>query len=1458
MTFEAWALERARRYLGVSGGGAQPEGVPAGGDDADAPAARKLALPVTDAEIDEASVAAVRDFPSSDAPGLLIVVIKELVASDSGDFLEATAKSEAAPVAAESAADAAGVSAAAGEEGLAVENETVAEPEGAAGTSEPAATETEAGEEVAPVSGPEDAEDEVGKGGAPDTQEQVAEADEDAANVLDETAVSEMREPSRTLPAHTEVSRLIAWQLPVGEVEADDWIAAVYFVKRVGIVDDAAPLDVQYHCGVLPMTSVLKLSQVISKAYLPAIHRASDESSGPLGQEVVSTLTKLSASLSSAVTSMKGNVSMDIPEIDFERGPALLKMDPHAMSVLKESLQAWTNTVRTMVEETKTRKPSSKSAMAEVEFWRSRYMSLDSVCERMHTSKQFGLARNAMKACLEEESTEFEHRFQELSKLHIEAKDNVKFLSTLERHLKMMGTAPLPDITESLPSLFNGLRMVWVLSRHYNTDERMSGLMQRIAEEISDRIVKEIDVPSLLSKNSPAQVASRLAVAKTLLLSWKSTYKKTREKIEKTGQEPEGESKDGLQDKSTRQVSDRWEFPEKVLFGRTDFIAGKLENLEHVAQTVCEQTEFFGPQLKKVIGDASAIDLMCERVSDMLTPFRNIAFDIFDNSSEQVNENKILWDGLIATFEAQVVAIDKATNVLIDASFAELRSTEGALQLLLHFKQIKSRQSISEVVSGKLGEILKQFTQEVAAVAKLWEKNKHAPIIPKNQPPVCGAIMWSRGLFFRIKKTILQFQSNGFLEDSEEGKLTIRKYIELGKALRNYENDQHAAWRDKSEQEAIELLKMPVLRIDPDGEVAVNFPAGLLELMREAKCLDKMGFSIGKTVLNIALREQQYIMLFNSLKHTIANYRRTLDELDPSLRELCSSKAASLKTSMSLGFTALNWVSLGSHDFIDKTNKEISTFVGFVRLIDKNASTIADIVKNIQSAKLVPSEAQLFGDEKEGLDLQHVFSRIENHRAEVVEGLLKQHEQINPLLCKIEEVAVDANTGRSPEMASYYRYFEKEVYKAIVMAVVAGMQDLSSLLGMVPRPDGAKVRPLIRISARATPTIVSSPTLAEVHKSVQKLLQGVVGGTSKSFVRWMAGTCIPCPPQQMPGQDETFIVSFYEDVEKHPQCVKMMMKILTSLPNTTARVEKSHMRFARFAKLWNDERQTFVERFVKSKARTPIEFDERLKRYANIVRDLCMYPNNHTVDFLRINYDQVLADITTEAVGWTNIYSKFLHEDATSKLNNVKEKITDIRQNLQETPSTMDEFKHLLQVIQNTREESLAIETIAMDVEERFSILRFYKIPVDDAELQSSRVLVSDWYKVVAEANERSYEVGKIKRQFAATTGIECEDFLKESEDFFNRISTEGPATVDLEMDAAFDLAASYSADLKALQTKKDGIVSAMKLFDLRYPIVVVLLILQPVSFALLSDVLTLVHAPAPFHSTSLLTPPRR
>ena len=74
----------------------------------------------------------------------------------------------------------------------------------------------------------------------------------------------------------------------------------------------------------------------------------------------------------------------------------------------------------------------------------------------------------------------FVYQVNELSKLYAEAKDNVKFLTTLERHFKHIRDGPLVQILDTLPSMMNALRMVWVISRHYKDDQRMEPLFQRI------------------------------------------------------------------------------------------------------------------------------------------------------------------------------------------------------------------------------------------------------------------------------------------------------------------------------------------------------------------------------------------------------------------------------------------------------------------------------------------------------------------------------------------------------------------------------------------------------------------------------------------------------------------------------------------------------------------------------------------------------------------------------------------------------------------------------------------------------------------------------------------------------------------------------------------------------------------------------------------------------------------
>lgn len=69
-----------------------------------------------------------------------------------------------------------------------------------------------------------------------------------------------------------------------------------------------------------------------------------------------------------------------------------------------------------------------------------------------------------------------------------QARDNLKFLATLERHFEVLAGGSLAAITDCLPALMGALRMVWIISRYYGDDETMGSLFRRIANQIGDRI----------------------------------------------------------------------------------------------------------------------------------------------------------------------------------------------------------------------------------------------------------------------------------------------------------------------------------------------------------------------------------------------------------------------------------------------------------------------------------------------------------------------------------------------------------------------------------------------------------------------------------------------------------------------------------------------------------------------------------------------------------------------------------------------------------------------------------------------------------------------------------------------------------------------------------------------------------------------------------------------------------
>ena len=207
----------------------------------------------------------------------------------------------------------------------------------------------------------------------------------------------------------------------------------------------------------------------------------------------------------------------------------------------------------------------------------------------------------------------FHHYFGELTKLYMEAKDNVKFLTTLERHFKHLTEGSFVTINDSMFAMLNGLKMVWVISRHYNTDERMSPLMENIAKTLVKRVREEVKLGEVFQMEF---VDARRLVqeAGDVLSRWSGEYFNVRKKIEDSGSDH------------------RWEFDRKLLFGETDYMADICANLVEIIDALDQFQKFLGPELKAVTGDSAGIDEVLKKVQSLTEPLKSLPYEdkIFD------------------------------------------------------------------------------------------------------------------------------------------------------------------------------------------------------------------------------------------------------------------------------------------------------------------------------------------------------------------------------------------------------------------------------------------------------------------------------------------------------------------------------------------------------------------------------------------------------------------------------------------------------------------------------------------------------------------------------------------------------------------------------------------------------------------------------------------------------------
>lgn len=82
-----------------------------------------------------------------------------------------------------------------------------------------------------------------------------------------------------------------------------------------------------------------------------------------------------------------------------------------------------------------------------------------------------------------------------------EAEDNLRFLNLLNEPCRKMETAQPKDIPKMLPEVLNSVRIIWELSKYYNSNERMKSLLTKISNLIIKRCRGKINKDDMLGNN---------------------------------------------------------------------------------------------------------------------------------------------------------------------------------------------------------------------------------------------------------------------------------------------------------------------------------------------------------------------------------------------------------------------------------------------------------------------------------------------------------------------------------------------------------------------------------------------------------------------------------------------------------------------------------------------------------------------------------------------------------------------------------------------------------------------------------------------------------------------------------------------------------------------------------------------------------------------------------------------
>ncbi|XP_062377845.1 dynein axonemal heavy chain 5 [Sardina pilchardus] len=1212
----------------------------------------------------------------------------------------------------------------------------------------------------------------------------------------------------------------------------------LFFLRSTEKAITTASVSQEVNFGMLDCTEgnlLHSLENLFSRVMLPALKCQEDWGAIKEGlrsvhiQDFLSSVDRFVCSLSSARLNMEGRFQLE--EVD--SAPNLNNLlDPAdytaaaSNSELVERVEAvlvcWARQIELVLAESEQMRKEADDIgpAAELEYWKSRMTTFNSLLDeikRPQVKKVLGLLQVAKSKMLK--------RWKELdgniTVVANEAKDNVKYLYTLEKFFRPLGTCTPSSMLEHIPHLMNSIRMIHNVSHYYNTSEHMTSLFVKVTNQmvttskayLCQGVAKlwDLDRGELLRR-----------VGECLLLNqeYQLCFQRVREKLREN---PEHK---------------QFEFSENYIFGKFDTFCKRLDKVADVARTLEELSSL---QHIRVEGT----EKIYVRYQTIVTSIKSKTYNVLDH-------RKLEFDGDYAEFKLQIQGLLRSLQALLDAWFLRNLSAERMLGLLAKFETGLGKQLD---LTEKYMFVLQRYGHELEQVRKLYQKQRDNPPIARNMPTIAGKILWSRQLFRKIELPMTLLKDKLDILKAPEMRPVIRAYNQMAAVLLEYELLYHRGWAQAVEMGQHGLNATLLIRHPETKEIFVNLDPVVLEVLQEAKCMSKMGFSVPKALLSMCTREAQLKAQQNALQELLEEFQVCVSRIPALLLPVTQPFCSRVENTLTPGLTTLSWRSLNTHTFVACVRAALAELQQVVRVVrDVLECRVERSFQAVASTTLLPLP------EDQPVPV-HSFQAHAESAVRAAAGVLASQsrqaemamwdmiQELKRKMTPAEMVNLEGSFAcLHPDAKQksrcqaclpchFYNLMGQLCQKnteALVRATKMSLDSLrrrlhvvnSKYLSAFAALDRPVVQvPLFKASIQlAIPNIVLRPSLEDIQSILNKVVNTVLS-MAKDLPLWEYAHLHhkQLQVEQQAARDlgddgpvtkQITLKPLDRQLAEHKDVTKAVVQLSSIVSSLKADAGDVLGGLAHFSILWNQDAEEQVKLFLESSPSLP-EFSAQISSYSTLEAQVEELPASCAVGSVVYETEQLKLALVQECRAWKRAFGAALSRQASVHMAEIYGFLETATRQLQRPLVDLEDVRSAMAALREVREGDIRIDSLIAPVEESFALLNRHQLHFADGNAEKVDSLTYAWKNLNALVLQTQNTLVAIQPTMKSELQTGVESFQGTVQIFYSDYHSSGPGVAGLAPREASDRLQAFQAQFDELWRKYITLSGGEELFGL-------------------------------------------